>query len=49
MKNRVDERIDEGVLRWREWRMIGLLRESMQESVLVVAQWVGRVRDRLIP
>ena len=25
----VDERIDEGVLRWREWRMTGLLRGSM--------------------
>ena len=29
----VDERIDEGVFRWfgrwREWRMIGFLRESM--------------------
>ena len=49
----VDERIDEGVLRGfghvRGWRIIGLLRESMWESVLVVAQWVGRGKDRFIP
>ena len=29
--------------------MIGLLRESMYESMLVVTQWVGHRRDGLIP
>ena len=29
----LDERIDEGVLRWRGWREIGLSRESTKESV----------------
>ena len=29
--------------------MIGLLRESMYESVLVVAQWIGSGKDGLIP
>ena len=30
-------------------RRIGLLRESMDVNVLVVAQWVGQGRDGLIP
>ena len=34
---------------WREWGMTGLLKRSMKGSVLVVAQWVGRGRDELIP
>ena len=29
------------VVMWRGWRIIGLLRESMLESVLGVAQWVA--------
>ena len=29
-----------GSAMWRRWRRIGLLSESMYESVLVVAQWV---------
>ena len=48
----MDERIDEakvfydGTAMWREWKMIGLLRGSMQGNVLLVAQR-GR-RGRLI-
>ena len=38
----------DGLFIWREWRTSGLLRRSMQESVLVVAQWVGCGRDGLI-
>ena len=42
----MDEKIDEHVLRWfghvERWKTTGLLRGSMWESVLVVAQWVGR-------
>ena len=38
-----------GLVMWREWRMIGLLRGSMYRSVLVVAQWVGSGKDGLIP
>ena len=30
-----------GLAMWREWRTTGLLRGSMEGSVLVVAQWVG--------
>ena len=51
----VGERIDEGVCSlvlqaiWRGWRMLGLLRESMWENVMVVAQLVRRGRDGLIP
>ena len=50
----VDKKIDEGVLQngsvmWRGWRMTGLLRGSMYESVQVVAQ-LGRPRKRwMIP
>ena len=42
----VEERIDKGVLQWfgNVERM-----ENTQVSVLVVAQWVGRGRDGLIP
>ena len=36
-----------GSAMWRGW--IGLARESMYESVLVIVQWVGRGRDGLIP
>ena len=49
----VDKRIDEVVLRgsvmWRKWRMIGLRKGSMYDSVLVVPQWIGRGRSGLIP
>ena len=31
------------------WRGIGLPRESMEESALVVVQWVGHGRDESIP
>ena len=34
---------------WREWRMTGLLRGSMQGSVLVVARWTGRGKGELRP
>ena len=47
----VDERIEEGVLRWfgHVERMTGLLRGSMLWSVLVVAQRVDSGRGGLIP
>ena len=32
----------------RERRMIGFLRGSMEECVLLVAQWVGHGKDGLI-
>ena len=38
-----------GSTMWRGGRGIELLRESMQKNVLVVAQWIGRGRDGLIP
>ena len=51
MKNGVDEKIGEDALRWfghvEIRKMTGLLRESMQGSVLVVPQWVGRERGGL--
>ena len=31
VKKGLDERIDQGVLQWREWRGIGLLREYVGE------------------
>ena len=34
---------------WIEGRRTGFLRESMQGTVLVVSQWVGRGRGRLMP
>ena len=34
--------------KWGEWRMIGLLIESIYESVLVVAQLAGRGGDEMI-
>ena len=37
-----------GLAMWRGCRIIGLLRESMLESVLVLAQGVGHRRDELI-
>ena len=33
---------------WREWRMAGLLKGSIQRNVLVVAQSVGCRKDGLI-
>ena len=39
----------DGLIMEREWRMTRLIRGSKQGSVLVVAQWVGRGRDRFIP
>ena len=46
----LDKRIDEGGLAMRRGlRWTGLIRESMLESVLVLAQWVDRGRDGLIP
>ena len=39
----------DGSAMWREWRMTGLLRGSMQGSVQVVTQWLGRGRGVLIP
>ena len=38
-----------GSVMWRGWRGIGLARESMYKSVLVVVQWVVHGRDGLIP
>ena len=38
-----------GSTMWRGWKMIGLLRESMWVSELVVVQWVGCGGDGLIP
>ena len=38
-----------GSAMWRGWRVIELLRESMQETVLVVVQWVGHGIDGMIP
>ena len=51
VKKGLDERIDEGggSAICRGLRGIGLPRESMQENVLVVIQWVGHRRDGLIP
>ena len=47
----VDERIDEGVFRlfgmWRGRGGIGLPRESMEESVLLVVQWVDRAEEEM--
>ena len=34
-----------GSAKWRKWKMKALLRESIWESMLVVAQWVGCRRD----
>ena len=34
---------------WRGWSIIGLLIESINESVPIVTQWVGRGRNGLIP
>ena len=31
----------DGSAMWNGWRGIGLLRVSMSENVLVIAQWVG--------
>ena len=39
----------DGLAMWRGWRGIGLSKEFMQESVLVIVQWVGHGRGRLIP
>ena len=45
--------LDEDVLRWfghvKRTEIYRLLRESMQESVLVIVQWVDHGRDGLIP
>ena len=55
MKTGLDERIDEGVLLWlghvekKEKDMIAKRVYSLQESVLVVVQRVGRGKDRLMP
>ena len=53
MDKEVDKRIDEGLLcgsaMWRGWIMIGLLREPMWESMLVVAELIGHGRYQLIP
>ena len=52
----VDEKTDGGVLRWfghvermENRKITGFLRETIKRSVLVVAQWVGRETDGLIP
>ena len=39
----------DGSAMWRDWRMTGLLRGSMQGSVLVVTQRVVQGRGGLIP
>ena len=36
LDDRTDESVSGGLSMWREWRMTGLPRESMLESVLVV-------------
>ena len=52
MTKGVDEKIDEGVLRWfghpERKDNDRIAKRSMKESVLVVAQWVGRGRGGLI-
>ena len=37
-----------GLFMWRGWGMTGLLRGSMQDSLLVVAQWASHGRKRWI-
>ena len=53
VKKSLYEKIDEGVLRWfghvERMERIGLLRESMWESVQVVVQWAGHGSNGLIP
>ena len=53
MTKGVDERIEEGFLWWFghvEWMEIDrMLRESMKKIVLVVYEWVGSIRDGLLP
>ena len=45
VKMGLDERIDEGVLRWFG-HVVRIEKERIaKNSVLVVAQWVGRGRD----
>ena len=51
MKKGLDERIDEGVLRWFgnvERMEKNRISKSLCRSMLVVAQWVGHRRDGLI-
>ena len=44
----VDEKIDEGVLRWFGWRTTGLLRESESRSVgRPRKRWIDTVKDCL--
>ena len=52
LKKTIDERIDEGVLRWfghvERMEKDRIAKRVCAESVLVVVQWVGRRRDGLI-
>ena len=48
MKNGLNEKIDEGVLRWFG-HIERMESDRIAKSVLVVVQWVGRGRDEWIP
>ena len=46
MTKGLDERIDEGVLRW--FGHVERIERDRIAKILVVAKWVGRGRERLI-